>query len=138
VIICELLYILLVKLHPSPFRERFGGEMLTLWREAVAENGAPAFLTDAVVSLIRQWSSTVYKASDLPQEISHRKTSGLMAGQYSSLADTGPGPWRLIQSVSAIVLIALLLAQSHPRIVPSINSRKVLMIRLRLASRSIR
>jgi hypothetical protein len=45
----------LLRLHPALYRERFAGEMLWIFDETVASEGAAALLVDGVVSLMRQW-----------------------------------------------------------------------------------
>jgi hypothetical protein len=44
----------LVRLHPRPFRDRFGPEMLCVYDEA-ERSLRPRLLADAVISLLRQW-----------------------------------------------------------------------------------
>lgn len=51
----RLVYRGLVRLHPRPFRERAGAEMLWIFDEAASSWGAGALLYDAVLSLFRQW-----------------------------------------------------------------------------------
>jgi hypothetical protein len=48
------LYQWLVRLHPRPFRKRFGPEMLCVFDEAAAA-GRLGLLADCVLSLARQW-----------------------------------------------------------------------------------
>lgn len=49
------LYIQLLRLHPAPFRQRYGDEMLSIYDEA-ARSGRPwPLFGDACVSLGRQW-----------------------------------------------------------------------------------
>jgi hypothetical protein len=50
----ELLYGLLVRLHPPAFRERFAAEMTLNFEEGGAER-AGRFVIDGLVSLLRQW-----------------------------------------------------------------------------------
>jgi hypothetical protein len=50
----RLLYRLLLQLHPTAFRRRFGAEMLCIFDE-VAASATLALLADALVSLARQW-----------------------------------------------------------------------------------
>jgi enterochelin esterase-like enzyme len=50
----RLLYRSLIELHPAPFRDRFGDEMMWIFDE-VPENGRLRLLADGVISLIRQW-----------------------------------------------------------------------------------
>ncbi|MGH9719279.1 MAG: hypothetical protein ACRD8O_03650 [Bryobacteraceae bacterium] len=45
----------LLWLHPPAFRREFAGEMLWIFDEAAAAQGASALLVDGVVSLARQW-----------------------------------------------------------------------------------
>jgi len=52
---CRALYRLLLKLHPPAFRERFAEEMLWIFDEAAATQGAARLFADAFVSLLRQW-----------------------------------------------------------------------------------
>jgi hypothetical protein len=49
------LYRSLLWLHPPRFRREFGGEMLWIFDQAVASQGAAALLSDAFRSLARQW-----------------------------------------------------------------------------------
>jgi len=42
-------------LHPAAFRDRFAAEMLWLYDETVATEGAAALLADGFASLVRQW-----------------------------------------------------------------------------------
>lgn len=45
----------LLWLHPAAFRDRFAAEMLWLYDETVAGEGAGALLADGFASLVRQW-----------------------------------------------------------------------------------
>jgi Ca2+-binding EF-hand superfamily protein len=49
------LYVMLVRLHPAGFRERFGGEMLEVFRRATGPGAMLALLADGLLSLVRQW-----------------------------------------------------------------------------------
>ena len=49
------LYRSLLWLHPPAFRREFGGEMLWIFDEAAATEGASRLLADGVISLVRQW-----------------------------------------------------------------------------------
>jgi len=42
-------------LHPQSFRRQFAGEMLWIFEQAAATEGAGLLLLDALVSLARQW-----------------------------------------------------------------------------------
>jgi hypothetical protein len=48
-------YRCLVRLHPAPFRRRFGDEMLAVFDEDSSVRSAPRLFIDAVGSLFRQW-----------------------------------------------------------------------------------
>jgi hypothetical protein len=48
------LYRLMIRLHPSTFREQFGEEMLCIFDES-APSEEPRLLSDCLVSLPRQW-----------------------------------------------------------------------------------
>ncbi|HXI41860.1 MAG TPA: hypothetical protein VNH83_17880 [Bryobacteraceae bacterium] len=50
----RFLYICLLRLHPRPFRQRFAGEMLWIFDQAMESRAS--LMTDAVVSLWRQWA----------------------------------------------------------------------------------
>ncbi len=50
----RFIYRCLIRLHPRPFRERFGDEMLCVVDEAPYGDGL-VFLADGVGSLARQW-----------------------------------------------------------------------------------
>jgi hypothetical protein len=49
------LYRLAIRLHPSSFRERFGGEMLYIFDQQNRTPDAFRFVLDSVFSLFRQW-----------------------------------------------------------------------------------
>jgi len=49
------LYIRLLRLHPAPFRQRFGDEMLEMFENANGLRASALFLADGLLSLIRQW-----------------------------------------------------------------------------------
>ncbi|HEV3275778.1 MAG TPA: hypothetical protein VG860_03085 [Terriglobia bacterium] len=49
------IYGALLWLHPPHFRERFAAEMLWLFDETVAAEGAGSLLADGLLSLMRQW-----------------------------------------------------------------------------------
>lgn len=52
----RFLYVCLLRLHPRPFKRRFGEEMLGIFDEAAAHHGAGSLLADAFLSLARQWT----------------------------------------------------------------------------------
>lgn len=49
------LYGLLIRLHPSEFRERFAEEMRWIFEEAAGKWGITSLMADAGISLGRQW-----------------------------------------------------------------------------------
>ncbi len=53
--ICRPVYRALLWLHPPFFRKRFADEMLWLFDETVATEGAVALLLDGLISMLRQW-----------------------------------------------------------------------------------
>jgi hypothetical protein len=62
--ILRLLYTLLLWFHPPSFRRRFAGEMLWIFEETAAREGAWQLLADGFASLLRQWflrSGAVWK-----------------------------------------------------------------------------
>ena len=54
----QLLYRLVIQLHPKAFRERFGSEMLCIFEEAGQTEGPVRLIADGVLSMLRQWSVT--------------------------------------------------------------------------------
>jgi Ca2+-binding EF-hand superfamily protein len=50
----RFLYACLLRLHPRPFRQRYAGEMLWIFDQAI--DSRARLMTDAVVSLWRQWA----------------------------------------------------------------------------------
>ena len=50
----RFIYVCLLRLHPRQFRQRFAGEMLWIFDQATESRGR--LMTDAVVSLWRQWA----------------------------------------------------------------------------------
>lgn len=49
------LYRLLIQMHPTEFRTRFGDEMQLIFEEAGDAVGKAELLFDAAISLFRQW-----------------------------------------------------------------------------------
>jgi hypothetical protein len=49
------LYRMLLRLHPAEFRERFAEEMQWIFEEAAGKWGITSLVTDAGLSLARQW-----------------------------------------------------------------------------------
>lgn len=52
----RLLYCWLLRLHPEGFRERFAGEMLSIFDHAEKGTAAANLVADALLSLVRQWT----------------------------------------------------------------------------------
>lgn len=50
------LYAALVQLHPARFRERFGGEMMEVFRYAAGPVAIFQLFADCLLSLFRQWA----------------------------------------------------------------------------------
>jgi hypothetical protein len=53
--ITRALYRVLLRMHPPAFKQQFAPEMLWLFDEAAESQGTGALLSDAFVSLLRQW-----------------------------------------------------------------------------------
>src|SRR5678815_3268359 len=53
-VMIRFLYICLLRLHPRQFRQRFADEMLWIFDQTAENRGR--LVTDAVVSLWRQWA----------------------------------------------------------------------------------
>ena len=51
----KIWYIWLLRLHPAPFRRRFGREMLAIFEDVAAGQSVWALYIDAIASLFRQW-----------------------------------------------------------------------------------
>lgn len=51
----QLLYRILIRMHPRQFQERFGDEMELIFKEAAGMYGETELLFDAAVSMNRQW-----------------------------------------------------------------------------------
>src|SRR5436309_314368 len=51
----RLFYVCLLSLHPRPFRERFGEEMIDIFDEGAGSRRRVALFVDAFISLFRQW-----------------------------------------------------------------------------------
>jgi Ca2+-binding EF-hand superfamily protein len=51
----RILYSWLLRLHPAPFRHRFGSEMLTIFDDPASRENSRGLFTDALISLLRQW-----------------------------------------------------------------------------------
>lgn len=49
------IYRVLLYLHPRSFRRHFAAEMLWIFDEAVAQEGAYRLIFDGFISLVRQW-----------------------------------------------------------------------------------
>jgi DNA-binding PadR family transcriptional regulator len=52
--VCRNLYSLIIRLHPRPFRDRFGDEMLWIFDEARSDGSTSRLLFDGLFSLLRQ------------------------------------------------------------------------------------
>ena len=60
----DFLYRLLLRLHPSEFRERFAPEMTLNLEETAPTERSPRLLLDCFVSLLRQWFLRLYRNSN--------------------------------------------------------------------------
>src|ERR1700744_3430928 len=50
------LYILLLRLHPAPFRCHFASEMLAIFDDPASHKYSRGLFADATLSLLRQWT----------------------------------------------------------------------------------
>jgi hypothetical protein len=95
-------YSILLRLHPTGFRQRFAGEMLATFDEAIAAYGVPWLLADAVASLLRQ---RVIRAFNAVEDPAATATIGLMAGTYPTYRP----PHLTVGKLSLAFLLSLLL-----------------------------
>ena len=51
----QMIYSFLVRMHPRPFRDQFGEQMLSIFDESRGHRGSFRLLMDAAMSLLRQW-----------------------------------------------------------------------------------
>jgi len=51
----RFLYLVLISMHPPPFRKRFAQEMVWIFDEAADSWGTSSLFLDAILSLLRQW-----------------------------------------------------------------------------------
>lgn len=86
----RLLYLRLIKLHPAPFRQRFGGEMIDIFDcQADGVRATASLLADALLSLVRQ---RVFR-SEFRQPLSIKAAAGPLL--YTAARYT-PRPWVLL------------------------------------------
>jgi predicted dienelactone hydrolase len=105
----RMLYDLLLRLHPAPFRARFRDEMMHTFEEAQATEGATRLLLDAFLSLLRQY---FLRPHARPKLASQAITGSI---QVNPAPPLGLGPLRLFQGglVSlALFLVVFLSARS--------------------------
>ena len=97
------MYRVLLRLHPSDFRTRFGGEMLLVFEEAVEGYGEWWLVGKLGVSLVRQ---RVLRTAVEGEICATEECVGLMAGTYPA-----PHPPHLTWGkVSLAFVLSLLLA----------------------------
>jgi hypothetical protein len=96
----------LLRLHPAPFQDEFGAEMLWIFDEERQEGGVGHLLVDGAISLLRQRCRLRHDPGQLSI------TSGTIV--------TGPGigPLRLLQGGITFWLLFVSLIQflSHPNV----------------------
>ncbi|MGH9674721.1 MAG: hypothetical protein ACRD44_16205 [Bryobacteraceae bacterium] len=109
------LYVLLVRLHPRPFRERFGGEMLAIFDEKAGARESLTLLADGAASLLRQRLLRAQAAAG-PEEVSAAPDAGGVP-VFHTLDDSLPRRTALVHGglVSLLLFGALAFAIGHSR-----------------------
>jgi Ca2+-binding EF-hand superfamily protein len=107
----RILYIWLLRLHPAPFRHNFASEMLTIFDDPASHETSRGLLTDAIVSLLRQWV--------LRPEFRNAGADTVVAAVVPALAtfdDYRLGPAVLLYGsvLSVVLLFSVVLAIGNP------------------------
>ena len=101
------LSILVLRAHPSPFRRRFGEEMLDIFDEASDVGEGAFFVSEAVISLCRQWALR-------PEFWRTPPVAALPSGgpAFTLTGRDGPPPAAVAQGAiaAALVLFSMVLA----------------------------
>jgi hypothetical protein len=105
-IVSRFAYRFLLRLHPVPFQDEFGAEMLWIFDEERQEGGVGHLLLDGAISLLRQRCRVQHDPGQLSI------TSGTI------ITGPGIGPVRLLQGGMTFSLIFFTLIQllSHPNL----------------------
>jgi uncharacterized protein (TIGR03435 family) len=103
------LYQLILRLHPTAFRNRFAREMSLDFEDALATYGFSRLFADATHSLLRQWATPVFSPS---REQTPIPSHPLLAGHYMPLTDAPLTPFELLRGslLFAVLLFMLSLA----------------------------
>lgn len=104
----KALYITLVNLHPRPFRNHFGNEMLQTFEEAYADYGGAWLLRDAWNSLLRQ---RFLRRPEVEFEAAVACPVGLLSGVYPLV---GPYEFLLTKLLLASLLTSILFQVIQP------------------------
>ena len=109
------LYQLILRLHPTPFRDRFAREMSLDFEDALATFGFPRLLADAAGSLGRQWTAAPISFARTAPAATPAPLHPLLAGQYIVLEGDPLTPWELLRGtlLFAVMLFLLSLVLSH-------------------------
>ena len=97
--------VLLLRLHPSSFRARFGKEMLLDYEDLLSDRGGLRLTVDLCCSLARQWAA-VLAANDSPQPTVSRPA--FLAGDYALGFQASLTPWELARGM--VFSVALIMA----------------------------
>lgn len=99
------LYLLLLRLHPAAFRNRFAREMALDFEDALATYGFAHLLLDATRSLARQWTVPAFSArreqTPIPQH-------PLLAGQYLAIDSDTLTPFEIFRG--SLLFLVLMFA----------------------------
>ncbi len=96
------IYVRLLQLHPSGFRNRFAGEMLDIFDDC---GQPPALVLDAALSLVRQWTVR----APVRQALQARSVEG-DSGLYINVSET-PRPASLM--LGALLAVVFFFAMSY-------------------------
>jgi uncharacterized protein (TIGR03435 family) len=119
------IYCLLLRLHPTTFRNEFACEMALDFENALHTYGFGRLFLDATSSLARQWSAHIF--SDAPNSISAHGRS-LLAGDYVIVGDRAITPLELGRGVLAstamfaLCTLALSVSPGHALDIPIVSA----------------
>ncbi|HEV2688434.1 MAG TPA: hypothetical protein VGV35_07760, partial [Bryobacteraceae bacterium] len=107
------LYVWLLRLHPAPFRQRFGDEMLQIFDSEAGLWSAVALLADGLLSVVRQWTLRPdFRRPLLVEAISDRAADVPL---FRTIDDYKPKPIAMFQGglLTVVVLYAVAAAFAH-------------------------
>ncbi len=102
--IARFAYRLILRLHPAPFQDEFGAEMLWIFDEEYSRGGMAYLLMDGAISLLRQCS----RMEKNPGQLS------ITSGEI--ITGPGLGAARLLQAgiMFSLIFFSLMRLASHP------------------------